>query len=141
MSAHGSLQVRVDGGDGESAVLSLHGELDLASSRVLQDVLDPLIARRRPSLMTLVLDVAEVTLADVAGLTPVLHVRAVLARRGGSVQLRHASRLLRRLVAVLGLDGELLEDAEPEDAEPEDAATEPPRPEASAPQAQHRAAQ
>lgn len=115
MSANGSLQVRVDDDDGESAVLSLNGELDLASSRVLQEVLDPLIARCPPSLRNLVLDVAEVTLADVAGLTPVLHVRAVLARRGGSVRLRHASRLLQRLVAVLGLDSELIEEGGPKD--------------------------
>lgn len=112
----GTLEVRLRESGGDSALLSLHGVLDLATSVVLQHALDPLLSSRRPALRCLILDVSAVTLADVAGLTPVLHARAVLARRGGWVRLRQPSRLLHRLVEILGLDGELVEQAEDEHA-------------------------
>ena len=95
--------------EGPRALVQLSGELDITSSRHLQATLDRLLGRRHvPVVHEIVLDVAGVTFADVAGLSPVLHARAVLAHRGGRIEMRGARRLLQRLVRVLGLERELL---------------------------------
>jgi hypothetical protein len=42
--------------------------------------------------------------ADASGISPLLLARAVLARRGGRVELRFCRRGVLRLLRVLGLD-------------------------------------
>jgi anti-anti-sigma factor len=89
---------------GRSAVVRLVGQLDAATSTLLQAVLDPLLHRRRqPVLKRLVFDCAGVRVADASGLSPVLHARAILGQRGGIVELRRLSPTVRHVIDVLGL--------------------------------------
>jgi anti-anti-sigma factor len=89
---------------GRSAVVRLVGRLDEATSRLLQAVLDPLLHRaRQPTVQRLVLDCAGLRFADAAGLSPILHARAVLGRRGGSIELRRLSQAVRQVIDVLDL--------------------------------------
>jgi anti-anti-sigma factor len=89
---------------GRSAVVRMVGHLDAATSRLLQAVLDPLLHRtRRPAVDRLVLDCAGVRFADASGLSPILHARAVLGRRGGVVELRRLPPTVRQVIDVLGL--------------------------------------
>ncbi len=90
---------------GRSALVLVAGELDLATSGLLQAVLDDVLrARRTPRVGRLVLDMGGVTFVDVAGLSPILHARAVLARRDGLLEIREPTLPLRRVLRVLALD-------------------------------------
>ena len=89
---------------GRDAVVRLVGQLDAATSRLLQAVLDPLLHRaRQPTVQRLVLDCAGLRVADASGMSPILHARAVLGRRGGSVELRRLSQAVRQVIDVLDL--------------------------------------
>lgn len=99
-----SLDVQVTVHD-TAALLVLVGELDLDTSRLLGAVLDDLLrTRREPALTRLVVDVAGVSFADVAGLSPLLHARAVLTKRKGRLELRAPGTRVRRLLKVLALE-------------------------------------
>ncbi|RZS87087.1 anti-anti-sigma factor [Motilibacter rhizosphaerae] len=98
-----SLGLQVQG-DGERATLALRGELDVATSGLLDALLDDLLrTRRSPRLSSLVVDTAGVTFADAAGISPLLHARAVLHRRGGTFEVRDPSPAVLRLLTLLGL--------------------------------------
>ncbi len=89
---------------GRSAVVRLVGRLDAATSRLLQAVLDPLLHRsRQPAVDRLVFDCDGVMFADASGLSPILHARAVLGRRGGVVELRRLPQTVRNVIDVLDL--------------------------------------
>jgi anti-anti-sigma factor len=93
---------------GRSAVVRLVGQLDAATSRLVQAVLDPLLhPTRQPTVRRLVLDCAGVRFADASGLSPILHARAVLGQRGGLVELRRLPQTVRQVVDVLGLTEQL----------------------------------
>ena len=99
-----SLDVQVTVHD-TAALIVLVGELDLDTSRLLGAVVDDLLkSRRDPALTRLVVDVAGVTFVDVAGLSPLLHARAVLVRRRGRLELRSPGTRVRRLLKVLALE-------------------------------------
>jgi anti-anti-sigma factor len=86
-------------------VVRLDGELDITSSPLLQTVVDQVLAaRRQPPCQHLVVDMSGVGFADASGLSPLLLARAVLARRSGSVELRHCRRGVLRLLRLLGLE-------------------------------------
>jgi hypothetical protein len=51
--------------------------------------------------------------ADASGISPLLLARAVLARRGGRIELRHCRRAVLLLVRLLDLRDMLDEDASP----------------------------
>jgi anti-anti-sigma factor len=102
--AQAALSVDMLAGD-DSVRIRLAGELDVSTSPLLQTVVEQALAgRRQPRCRLLVLDMGEVTFADASGLCPVLLARAVLARRGGRVELRHCRPAVRRLLRVLDLD-------------------------------------
>jgi anti-anti-sigma factor len=89
----------------ESALVAVSGELDIATSGLLQGLLDDLLrARRTPRIDRLVLDMRDVTFVDAGGIAPALHARAVLAKRGGTMEIRRASSAVRRLLTLLDLD-------------------------------------
>lgn len=91
--------------EGSTVHIRLDGELDITSSPLLQAVVDQALqARRVPICEHLVVDMSGVGFADASGISPLLLARALLARRGGAVELRHCRRGVRRLVRVLGLD-------------------------------------
>jgi anti-anti-sigma regulatory factor len=77
---------------------------------VVDQVLAP---RRRPPCTHLVVDMSGVGFADASGISPLLLARAVLAGRGGRIELRHCRRAVLRLVRLLDLRDMLDEDASP----------------------------
>ena len=90
--------------DGAVVRVRLDGDLDITSSPLLQAVVDQaLLSRRQPLCSSLVVDMSGVGFADASGLWPLLHARAVLARRGGAVELQHCRRAVLRLVRLLDL--------------------------------------
>ncbi len=97
--------------DGPSALVTVAGEIDLATSALLQAVFDDVLrSRREPPVARLVLDMRGVAFVDASGLSPVLHARAVLARRGGALEVRRPSFAVRRLLRVLGMEEQLVAD-------------------------------
>ena len=99
--------------DGRTITVRLDGDLDIPSSPLLQAVVDQaLVARREPVCTRLVVDMSGVGFADASGISPLLLGRAVLARRGGHIELRHCRRAVMRLLRLLDLvDLADLEDA------------------------------
>ena len=98
--------------DGDTVVVRLDGDLDITSSPLLQAVVDQVLtARRRPPCSHLVVDMSGVGFADASGISPLLLARAMLARRGGRVELRHCRRAVLRLVRLLDLRDMLADDA------------------------------
>ena len=99
----GSLDIALSEDD-DTATLRLSGELDMTTSPLLDAVLDQLLhPRREPVVRHLVVDMADVRFADAAGLSPVLHARAVLGKRTGCVLVRRPTRAVRRVLDVLSL--------------------------------------
>jgi anti-anti-sigma factor len=97
--------------DGATVVVRLDGDLDITSMPLLQAVVDQVLApRRRPPCAHLVVDMSGVGFADASGISPLLLARAMLARRGGQVELRHCRRAVLRLVRLLDLRDMLADD-------------------------------
>ena len=89
---------------GSTVLVALSGELDLATAPQLRSCLAPLVtARTAPD--ELVLDLSALTFLDASGISALLTVQRALAARGGRLALRSPSRLVRRVVKVLDLDG------------------------------------
>lgn len=102
--------------EGATVLVRLDGELDITSSPLLQTVVDQALAARRTPLCTrLVVDMSGVGFADASGISPLLLARALLAKRGGTVELRRCRRSVLRLVRLLDLADMLA----PEEAAPE----------------------
>jgi anti-anti-sigma factor len=103
---------------GPTVLVRLDGDLDITSSPLLQTVVDQaLAARRAPVCQRLVIDMSGVVFADASGISPLLMARALLARRGGAVELQHCRRAvlrLLRLLDVLDLVAEAAEHAGPD---------------------------
>lgn len=90
--------------DGPTVTVRLDGDLDITSSPLLQAVVDQaLAARRTPPCSRLVVDMSGVGFADASGISPLLLARALLAKRGGSIELRRCRRAVLRLVRLLDL--------------------------------------
>lgn len=90
---------------GPSALVVLDGELDVATCSLLQALLDEVLrARRLPTLKRLVVETSGISFVDAAGISPLLHARAVITRRGGSFEMRAPSPAVSRLLTLLGLD-------------------------------------
>jgi anti-anti-sigma factor len=88
--------------DGPTVRVRLDGDLDITSSPLLQAVVDQaLAARRTPLCQRLVIDMSGVVFADATGMSPLLMARAMLAKRGGSVELQHSRRAVLRLLRLL----------------------------------------
>jgi anti-anti-sigma factor len=103
-SAQSTLAVDVQA-DGARVELRLDGELDITSSPLLETVVEQVLAKRRiPRCRHLVVDMAGVGFADASGISPLLLARAVLARRGGRVELRFCRRGVLRLLRLLDVD-------------------------------------
>jgi len=99
-----SLDVRRDPADATTVEVRLTGELDVTTAPLLQTVVDQVLMGRRDNRATvLVLDLSGVSFADASGISPILLARALIAGRGGRVELRHCRRGVLRLLRVLGL--------------------------------------
>jgi anti-anti-sigma factor len=103
-SAQSTLAVDVRS-DGEVVTVRLDGDLDITTSPLLETVIEQALhAKRQPRCNRLVLDMSGVGFADASGISPVLMARALLARRGGHVELRHCRRGVLRLLRLLSVD-------------------------------------
>jgi anti-sigma B factor antagonist len=85
-------------------VVTVRGEIDIVSVSRLRAALDCVNAT-----YTVVLDMAGVTFMDSCGLTPLAIHTMRLRAGGGSLNIRHASSAVRRVVESAGM-GELLEE-------------------------------
>lgn len=90
--------------EGTTVVVALSGELDLATAPRLRSCLAPIVTAQTAP-MQLVLDLSELRFLDASGISALLTVQRALAARGGRLALRSPSRLVRRVVKVLDLDG------------------------------------
>ena len=93
--------------EGASTVVSLDGELDLASAERLRP---QLLAAVRARPRTLVLDVSGLRFVDASGVSVLLEAQRALARSGGAVVLRRPPRVVRRVVQLLELQDALPEE-------------------------------
>ena len=89
--------------EGSTAIVSVAGELDLATAEGLRSRLSTVVAAKPPP-ERLVLDLAELEFVDASGISALLHAQRALAARGGVTELRSPSRLVRRVVRVLQLE-------------------------------------
>ena len=88
--------------EGATVIVRLDGELDITSSPLLQTVVDQVLAARRtPVCDRLVVDMSGVGFADASGISPLLMARALMVRRGGTVELQHCRRAVLRLLRLL----------------------------------------
>jgi anti-sigma B factor antagonist len=87
---------------GATTVVTLSGEIDLATRVSLTPRLDALTAGPRPDL---VLDLRPVAFVDCAGLGLLCRARNRVAARGGRLRLVSDSASFRRILRSTGLDG------------------------------------
>jgi anti-sigma B factor antagonist len=92
-----SIDVRREGDD---AVVLLAGELDISTSPDLQDALADLTGEAR----RVTVDLAELEFMDSTGLAALLGAHKALQERGGTLELRHPSKMVIGLVQITGLD-------------------------------------
>jgi anti-anti-sigma factor len=98
---------------GTSIDVALSGELDMAVAFKLEPELDRLLAT--PGIRTLVLDLADVSFVDSAGLGALLSIREEATRLGIDLTIARMSALVRRLLDVTATGGVLGSDPLPED--------------------------
>ncbi|WP_181448493.1 STAS domain-containing protein [Nonomuraea aridisoli] len=86
------------------SVLTLHGELDFASSDRVPPLIDAVVkaGRRR-----LVVDTVGLTFCDSRGLRALIHAERALAALGGGMELVNVHGRLLRLLDITGLTGVL----------------------------------
>jgi len=78
-------------------VLAVEGELDVATAGLLREALGALLASGTAA----VVDLAEVTFADLRGIDPVLEAMADGSARGLAVSLRNPPPSVRRIMATI----------------------------------------
>jgi anti-sigma B factor antagonist len=89
--------------DGSTTVLTLAGELDLATADALRARISELLAPSS-SVRRLVLDLGSLEFLDVTGLGALLEARRKLVELGGTLSLRHPRPMVRRILGLLELD-------------------------------------
>ena len=87
--------------DPRRTVITLTGELDLASSPRLGHAIDDLVGAGPVD--DVVLDLAGVTFCDVRGLTSVLGAHHTVVQAGGRLAVAGASKMMVRLLTLTGL--------------------------------------
>ncbi len=86
--------------EGDDAVVHLAGELDINTSPDLQETLAPLCdAPRRVAV-----DLSDLEFIDSTGLAALLGAHKALNDQGGTLELRHPSKMVVGLVQITGLD-------------------------------------
>ena len=93
--------------DGPVTVLRLAGELDLATAGDLREHLRHTLTQG-PGLRRLVVDLAGLEFLDVTGLNALLEAKPQLASMGASLSLRRPRPMVRRMLALLDLEHELV---------------------------------
>lgn len=90
----------------EAVVVIPSGELDLLTAQSLRDRLRGVTDEQPP---LVIVDMAEVTFIDVAGLAPVLEAHRELASRGIELRIAHPAPVLARMIGIL--DPEMADEA------------------------------
>lgn len=90
---------------GVVVVVALAGDLDM-------DAVDDVCARtatalNKPGVISLVLDMAEVTFVDSSGIGCLVDIRQLASTRGAELQLENVPSRIRRLLEITGVDGYL----------------------------------
>jgi anti-sigma B factor antagonist len=86
--------------DGGAAVISVNGELDLASADQLAESARPAVSEGRP----LVLDLSGCTFIDSSGLRLVLHLHHAVAKNGQAIAVAVADGHVRKLFSLTAID-------------------------------------
>jgi anti-anti-sigma factor len=86
---------------GHRWVVELRGELDLATRPLMLAVLDPVLGG---GASTLVLEVSELTFADGGAVQSWYELAESLRARGGTLVLRNAKGVVRKVAEIAGLD-------------------------------------
>jgi anti-sigma B factor antagonist len=81
--------------------LRVRGELDIASAPELAAALDALLTADH---RVVVLDLADLSFLDCAGMRPIRSALSALRRRGGTLVIRHPQPLVERTLRLAGLD-------------------------------------
>jgi anti-sigma B factor antagonist len=97
------LRASVERSAGGAVVVSLAGELDLATAERLRARLTDLVQSDPPP-VRMVLDLAALDFVDASGISVLIGAQRALATRGGRLVLRSPSRMVRRVVQVLDLE-------------------------------------
>jgi anti-sigma B factor antagonist len=95
-----TLTFAVDDGPANALIVTAHGIIGLAGAGRLEAALTGFARHGRSRI---VIDMADVTLIDSAGLTGLLRVHREAARRGGWVRLVRIGSRVRRVVETLNL--------------------------------------
>ena len=86
---------------GGALTVMLDGELDQNSSQRVREELDDLIEDSRVKRLTL--DMRNLTFMDSSGIGVIIGRYRTLAKRGGSVSVRHESPHIKRIMKLTGL--------------------------------------
>lgn len=86
--------------EGDDALVRVAGELDISTSPDLQDALAELTGSPR----RVVVDLSDLEFCDSTGLAALLGAHKALDEVGGTLELRHPSKMVVGLVQITGLD-------------------------------------
>jgi stage II sporulation protein AA (anti-sigma F factor antagonist) len=95
-------EVQVAANGDRDVVVRVAGEIDLATTSYLESAFKSL----PPTAANVVLDLAELTFIDAAGLRVAVRAQQRLTARGGSLRLRAPRPLVLRVLAATGLSEE-----------------------------------
>ena len=101
--------------EGDTTVIHVRGEIDMATCERLRDAIEPHLGPRQ----TIVLDLSGVGFMDSACLNVLLQARGTLTADGGSLVLRNPSDAARRLLTVSQTQHLLEGEADERPGEPE----------------------
>ncbi|HEY5984781.1 MAG TPA: STAS domain-containing protein [Streptosporangiaceae bacterium] len=87
---------------GQVTVVQLQGELDLSNVASLRQVMDSILEERSPH--TLMMDLSRLSFADCSSLPVLVSAHTRLAEQGHKLIIMDTQPLVRRLLAVTGLD-------------------------------------
>jgi len=90
--------------EGDRVRVSLHGELDIAAARRLDEELEQI---ERESTAHIVLDLRELTFLDSTGLRSLIGADARAREQGRRVTLVQGPAVVRRVFEITGLEGRL----------------------------------
>lgn len=85
---------------GDVGVLRLRGDVDHATAPILRRCTESMLGDGARSL---VLDLSEVTFLDSSGINSIVRAQNQAHDQGGTVTVRHASAIVRRVMEVTGL--------------------------------------
>jgi anti-sigma B factor antagonist len=96
------LQIRIDERPGDGVVVTLAGELDMATSPLLAKAFAEVLDRQRLSAVTI--DLAEVNFLDSSGMRALLQARSAVVERGADYAVRRPTPQVAKVLRIAALD-------------------------------------